>query len=382
MDSATNNQVFLDFLAQLRGYYIGRDENATFQSVILAGVHDVKNIRQKLRPEDDHKVNSPWNIAADFLVDMSFSSGDIAGMLEEYEHDHSTGMDIEAMAQRIYDYTPGYPYLVSRLCKLMDERVAGSGEYRDKQRAWTNAGFLEAVKLLLSERNTLFDSLVGKLQNHQELRNVLYGVIFQGKPLIYSPVSLPVEIAEMYGFFTNENGMCVIANRIFEMVLYNMFLSEEAVYSDMAEEAFRSKPMFVQNGRLNMKLVLERFVVHFQELYGEQGQRFYEEDGRRYFLLYLRPIINGAGNYYIEARTRNLERTDVVVDYGGEQFGIEMKVWRGDAYHSRGEAQLLEYLDACHLKTGYMLSFNFNKKKKTGVREITVGDKMLVEAVV
>lgn len=29
-----------------------------------------------------------------------------------------------------------------------------------------------------------------------------------------------------------------------------------------------------------------------------------------------------------------------------------------------------------------MLSFNFNKKKKTGVKEIRVGDKVIVEAVV
>lgn len=50
--------------------------------------------------------------------------------------------------------------------------------------------------------------------------------------------------------------------------------------------------------------------------------KFKEEDGRRYFLLYLRPIINGTGNYYIESRTRNMERTDVIVDYRGEQFII------------------------------------------------------------
>ena len=31
---------------------------------------------------------------------------------------------------------------------------------------------------------------------------------------------------------------------------------------------------------------------------------------------------------------------------------------------------------------GYMLSFNFNKKKQVGVHEIAVGDKVLVEAVV
>lgn len=42
VDSASNNQVFLDFLAQLRGYYLNRTERPTFQSVILAGVHDIE----------------------------------------------------------------------------------------------------------------------------------------------------------------------------------------------------------------------------------------------------------------------------------------------------------------------------------------------------
>lgn len=77
--------MFLDFLSQLRGYYIKRRIVPTFQSVILAGVYDVKNIQKKRRPEGEHKMNSPWDIAADFLVDMSFSVADIAGMLSEFE---------------------------------------------------------------------------------------------------------------------------------------------------------------------------------------------------------------------------------------------------------------------------------------------------------
>ena len=85
VDSAANNQVFMDFLAQLRGYYMNRDVRPTFQSVILAGVYDIKNIRRKLRPDEEHKNNSPWNIAADFLIDMSFSANEIKGMLENYE---------------------------------------------------------------------------------------------------------------------------------------------------------------------------------------------------------------------------------------------------------------------------------------------------------
>ena len=123
VDSATNNQVFLDFLAQLRGYYINRSRFATFKSVILAGVCDIKNLKRKLRPDEEHKDNSPWNIAAEFNVDMSFSSAQIAEMLECYEDDHKTGMKIDEMAKEIYDYTNGYPYLVSRLCQIMDSQT-------------------------------------------------------------------------------------------------------------------------------------------------------------------------------------------------------------------------------------------------------------------
>lgn len=146
IDTATNNQVFLDFLAQLRAAYLANDIAPAFHSVILAGVYDVRNIKRKLRPDEEHKMNSPWNIAADFLVDLSFSVEDIAGMIAEYEADHHTGMDMGQMSRLLYDYTAGYPYLVSRLCKFMDERVAGSAECPDKESAWTETGFLEDRK--------------------------------------------------------------------------------------------------------------------------------------------------------------------------------------------------------------------------------------------
>lgn len=383
IDSATNNQVFLDFLAQLRGYYINRDKKPTFQSVILAGVYDVKNLKRKFVTESDHKVNSPWNIAADFLIDMSFSTKEIAGMLAEYEADHNTGMDTNTIANLIYDYTSGYPFLVSRICKLIDERIAGTSDFPTKANAWTEEGFLEAIKMLLAEKNTLFESLTGKLNDYPELRSILYSLMFRGQSIMYNPDTEAIDIALMFGFIKVENGTVVVANRIFETRLYNLFLTTPEVQGcDIYKAALQNKNQFIYNGRLNMKLILEKFVEHFNDLYGDQDQDFLEEDGRRYFLLYLRPIINGTGNYYIEARTRNMERTDVIVDYQGEQFIIEMKIWRGNAYNMRGESQLSDYLDYYHLKKGYMLSFNFNQKKCIGVTEISLGDKVLVEAVV
>ena len=382
VDSAQNNQVFLDFLAQLRGAYINRDKRPAFQSVILAGVYDVKNIKQRLRPDGEHRVNSPWNIAADFLLDMNFSVKDISGMLAEYESDYQTGMDIKEIAQFIYDYTSGYPFLVSRICKLMDERITGSEGYFDRKLVWTKEGVLEAVKILLIEKNTLFESITGKLADYPRLRELVYSLLFTGRKISYNPLSPSIEIAEMFGFIKNSRGDAVISNRIFETVLYNLFLSEEMLDSEEYRTALQERNQFIQNGHLNMKLILEKFVVHWGDLYSSADEKFIEDNARKFFLLYLKPIINGTGNYYIEAQTRDNKRTDVIIDYCKEQFVIEMKIWRGNAYHERGEKQLAEYLEYYHLNKGYMLSFNFNKKKQTGVKEIRIGNKVLIEAVV
>lgn len=383
VDSATNNQVFLDFLAQLRAYYLQREELSIFQSVILAGVYDVKNIKRKIRPDEEHKVNSPWNIAADFKVRMNLPEEGIAGMLKEYEADHHTGMDVAGLAKLLFDYTSGYPFLVSRLCKLIDEDVAGNGDFPDEKAAWTKDGFLEAVKMLLMERNTLFESLMGKVRDYPELAKKLYAILFAGKSLPYNPDDTAIDLAQMFGLVRNEDGRLVIANRIFETRLYNYFLStDEALDEKLFTYASDEKSQFVHGGHLDVEKILAKFVEHFDQIYGDNVEPFDEDEGGRRFLLYLRPIINGTGNYYVEDETRNSRRMDVVVDYRGEQFIIELKIWHGNAYNERGERQLSDYLDYFHLKKGYMLSYNFNKKKEIGVKEVRIDDRVLIEAVV
>lgn len=225
VDTAANNQVFLDFLAQLRAYYLKRPDTNTFQSVILSGVYDIRSIRRKLRPDEEHKQNSPWNISADFDVAMSFSPEDIAGMLNQYEADYHTGMDITKLSRLLFEYTSGYPVLVSRLCNLMDEKIPRMDNFKDKAAAWSKDGLLEAVKLLLSEKNALFDSLIGKLEDYPELKNLIRMLLFQGQTILYNADSPAINMLLMFGFAKVEQ-MCVqIANRIFEVRLYNYFLT-------------------------------------------------------------------------------------------------------------------------------------------------------------
>ena len=374
VDSATNNEVFLAFLAQLRANYIDRADVPTFQSVILAGVTDVKNLKRKIRRDEDAKLNSPWNIAADFTVDMSFGVDDIAGMLAQYEADHGTGMDVGAVSRTIRDYTGGYPFLVSRICQLLD---------LDDELQWDERGVGEVCRRIVNEQNTLFESLMGKVRDNDRLRGMLRRILFAGETVSFNRDDTSISDAAMYGFVVADGGSTAVANRIFEMRLYNYFLSE-AEY-DAPREVRRASQMrdeYVRDGRLNMEHVLERYVEVFGDVYGGVDERFDEEEGRRRFLLFVRPIINGTGNYYLEARTRNNERMDLVIDYAGERFVVELKVWRGDAYNTRGEAQLANYLDYFRLQKGYMLSYCFNKHKHPGVVRVAVGDRLLVEAVV
>ncbi len=125
VDKSSNNQLFLYFLGMLRNKYLTRDEGEeTFQSVILAGVHDIKTLKAKIRPDaGSGRYNSPWNIAIDFKVDLSFAPDEIGTMLHDYSLDKQISLDISAIAARLYYYTAGYPYLVSKLCKLIDEEI-------------------------------------------------------------------------------------------------------------------------------------------------------------------------------------------------------------------------------------------------------------------
>ena len=193
---------------------------------------------------------------------------------------------------------------LSRLCRLLDEQVPGSAEFPDRQAAWSREGLLAAEKILLMEKNTLFDSLINKLTDYPKLRDLLYSMLFRGERVVYNSHNDVIQLASMFGFVKNVNGALSIANRIFETVLYNLFLSEEEVSNQTFTTAMADRNQFIRDGFLDMELLLKKFVLHWNDLYHSADEKFIEENGRKFFLLYLKPVINGVGNYYIEARTR------------------------------------------------------------------------------
>ena len=373
VDNASNYESFIELLRMLRSKYLKREQLPTFQSVILAGVYDIKNLKLKVRPDSDHQYNSPWNIAVAYTTDMSLPTDGINQMLQEYESDHHTGMDTAQMAQMITDYTSGYPFFVSRVCQLIDKQNF----------SWDKDGIISAIKLILNERNnTFFSDLVKKLDDFPDIKRMLKDMLFYGKEFTFNPDNRILNIAAMFNYITNINGKVKISNRIIETRLYNLFMSEEELTNSLYGEGQTDRSQFIDGKTLKMDKILEKFSQHFRDIYGSKDLTFKEEEGRRFFMLYIRPIINGTGNYYIEAQTRDRSRTDMIIDYFGTQYIIEMKIWRGESYNERGENQLFDYLDFYHADKGYLLSFCFNKNSKPESRTIAQDGREIVEVVV
>jgi len=53
---------------------------------------------------------------------------------------------------------------------------------------------------------------------------------------------------------------------------------------------------------------------------------------------------------------------DIVVEYGNEQFIVELKIWGGEKYNREAYDQLLGYMGVKKATEGYLLTFDFRKE--------------------
>ena len=382
VDKISNNQVYLDFLSMLRKKYLAAQDELdfTFYSVILAGVYDVRNLKWKVKLASDHQVestiqvyNSPWNIAINFTVDMSFSFEEIKTMLVAYENDYQLGIDIKTIAKEIHKYTSGYPFLVSRICQCI---------HRELNQDWQEAGIQKAIKVILEEKNILFDDLYKNLNNNVHLFELMKRMLLNGENFSYNPGIPEIDLGIMYGYFAkDENRGLVISNKIFENLLIEYFVDLGKIKGELPIVA-SVRDEFIQDGTFKMQACLERFALYYPMLYNEKRAEFLEKEGLLIFLMLLIPALNGKGFYYIESQTRNEERMDLVITYGKEEFIIELKKWRGTKQHEAAYQQLNSYLKSRNADTGYLLTFDFRQKKQPKAEWIEYEGKKIFDVVV
>ncbi len=364
VDASSNYIAFLNFLAMLRNKYLVRGSFPTFYSVVLVGVHDIKNLKFKLRNPTEAQYNSPWNIAIDFKVDLSFYPDEIAPMLKQYSEAEGVTMDIPTIAERLFYHTSGYPFLISKICKDLIEDIL---PYKADKTTWTVEDVDASVQLLLKQNNTNFDSLFGNLENHRDLYDLVHRVIFEGEIVPFNQYNPTIYKGILYGIF-KRNGQIKIHNRIYEQLIY-AYLASKLLTS--SKERINFGGFFLNDdGSLDMEGVMKKFQSYMKEQRSKKDLDFLERQWRLIFSAYLSPILNGKGHTFKEVETSDEKRLDIVVTYLQYKYIIELKIWRGAKSHQRGLNQLANYLDIHGVNQGFLLIFDTRQQKNWEIKTI------------
>ncbi len=375
VDKSSDNQIFLNFLGMLRNKYSRQNEGKdyTFHCVILAGVHDIKTLKLKIRSDEEKKYNSPWNIAIDFNVDLSFAPTEIETMLKEYSDDKQIRPDIPSIAEKLHYYTSGYPYLVSKLCKFIDEHITPARNNHN----WYMSDVDAAFNMIVRENytTTLFDSLIKNLENNRELYNNVFNIVINGKRIPFNITVPIINLGYLYGILRHSQEGCQIHNRIFEQRIYNYMMTK--LQTSEADPILALQPEYYTEDGLNVEIILLKFQIFMKEHHSHRDDKFLEREGRLLFLSFLRPIINGKGFDFKEPNVADERRMDIVITFHNQRYVLELKRWYGPKAHQEGLAQLSDYLDLYALKQGYLLIYDFNKNKEYKQEQIIFRDKQI-----
>lgn len=300
------------------------------------------------------------------LVDLGFSSQKIQSMLAEYCEITDVEMNPEQVAERLWHYTSGYPFLVSDLCKILDEEV-------HPECVWLPEHVDEAVNRLLTQSNTNFDHLIKNLENNEAFARLVEQLLLFETPIPFNQDNPLIHLGVQYGIFTSRNHCVAIHNRIYQERIYNYLTSklETGALLSRPLEQYTFPSQFV---REDSSLDLERVLLQFQEFmkqkYSQRDVPFLERNSRLVFFAFLRPILNGRGFAFKESQISEEKRLDVVITCGTQKYVIELKLWRGDKKHQAGLRQLADYLDRTDHERDALVIFDFTQtRQKTWKQE-------------
>ncbi|MBQ3617684.1 MAG: AAA-like domain-containing protein [Bacteroidales bacterium] len=340
-----------DLLSCFRTDYIKRNSfgiTSIFHSVILVSIKRITNLPSII---EERRFNSPWNVAAEYDLDMTFNPQEISTMLADYENDYHFGFDIKEISEEIYKYTSGYPVLVSRVCKEIDENLGKN---------WTKDGVLKAVKKIIKEKRVLSDDITKNLEIYPKLKAFLRALLLENFSMSFDANNPTLDLANMFSIIKEgKGGKVEIHNLVFQQMLYNYFISENTLNKITVDKG--SGIYIDKNGDLDMRIVIDRFVQTVKRF--RNDEKFLEEQGRLLFLCFLKPIINGTGFYYVEPENDDSSRMDIIVNYHGKEYVIELKLWYGIEYEISGRDQIARYITARNLSEGYLITFSFLKNK-------------------
>jgi len=217
VDKGYINQLFFDFLEMLQAKFnLAQAERVkTFHSIILAGMHNINDI---MINDSSNEIiyNSIWNIASEFNIDFELEIKEIASMLREYSAERNIELNADEFVEKLYYYTSGHPFLVSKLVEVIDDEII-----QDNENRWQEKYLDQAVELILNRKLLHFDILIKNMGKVSELEEMCEKIVIDGRIINYAIVNSVIKQGKTYGLFRKQNGIIKIHNKIYKKRIHN-----------------------------------------------------------------------------------------------------------------------------------------------------------------
>ncbi|MFZ4564401.1 MAG: ATP-binding protein [Bacteroidales bacterium] len=346
------DDVLIAVLRQLRDGFQFRP-GAFPSSVALVGLRDVREYKEKAR-DNDRSIGSgsPFNIKAESLTISNFSRLQIAGLLQQYT-DEGGQVFGDEVVDLIYLLTGGQPWLVNALAREITYKILEG----DTSKPVTVEIVNQAKENLIMRRDTHLDSLIDKLMDVR-IRPIVDAVI-SGADVEFDGFNDNLQYAMDLGIIKKSSNGIMISNEIYKEIIPRVLNLSFLVNI----EAKISPQWFIKaDGHMDMDALL----CEFQDFYREHSESWldtfsYHESGKQLLLMaFLQRIVNGGGSIAREMAVGR-GRTDLVIDFNGDLFVLELKIKRSNTNMERTYKQLFHYLDQLNQTHGYLVFFELKK---------------------
>jgi hypothetical protein len=352
---ALYDDTLISVLRQLRDGFQYRPE-AFPSSVALVGLRDVREYKEKVR-ENDKSIGSgsPFNIKAKSLTINNFNKPQIDGLLQQYT-DEGGQVFTDEIIDLMYSLTGGQPWLVNALAREITYKIL----HGDTLKPVTIEIVNQAKENLIMRRDTHLDSLIDKLLDESVFP--LMDALISGADIVSDNFEDNMHYIQDLGFIKKTDVGIVILNDIYKETILS-YLNQSFVTNILPKV---SPQWFIKpDGHLDMDALLREF----QDFYREHSESWldgfsYHKSGKQLLLMaFLQRIVNGGGSIAREMAVGR-GRTDLVIEFNGDIFVLELKIKRSNTNMERTYKQLFHYLDQLNQPHGYLILFEL---KNSGI---------------
>jgi len=356
-----SESTLISFLRQLRNGYISRSKIPFIHSLALVGMRNIRDYKAHIR-DDSATLGSasPFNIVTESLSIRTFTKDEVSELYSQHTAETSQIFEPQTI-DCIFEQTQGQPWLVNAIARECVEKICK----KDYSTAITQEMAKDAINNIILARGTHFDSLMERLKEPR-IRRVIEPLII-GEDVINRSSDDFLYARDLGLIKEAEDKVISPANQIYAEVIARA-LSWNIQANLMSKKEYEI-PKYIKDGKIDVSYLLKEF----QDFWCKNSEIFKEHSNARIYdyveatphlvlQAFLQRVINGGGKIHREFAAGS-GRADLCIEYGGYEYPIELKLFRGPSSVSKGLEQLSDYVERCRCEEGWLVMFDRSTKK-------------------